>query len=554
MRKTTFARLALFGLATLSSYAFAANMISGEIRFDATFNLGQKTAAGTSAADNTIIPDNLNISRARLDFSGDLGKNWNYFIRAEYNEYENAQLNQDYTVTPALYGTTGLPVLHYAATATNVNIGNVFSRAYATWMPFDGVSLMMGRIGCPDISADNIYFKPYIGSWPNNKTVGSLVDYSGDHPGISIVGSLGLPMSSTFGYSAGLWKETDLRKLLSFDSAGYTDISPGNQAAGITTTMLQTFTDGHADLSASSFDSKSLRLGYAGRLSLASMISSAQVGLGVGFNQAPLIAPVVVATSNFLHNSGDSRDGNQFTLAAFNMLTNWAVDAAAVFGAFQINAGFQDQTLKLETSQDYLDNGGPTITGCQIFSENGKATAWWVEAGYLFMGNGYKFDAHKAVVTGVKMRDSKGALEISARFGTEIRKNVLALMNQPGFDDFNAATNQSPLLDAANIGIINGGVGYNDAYLLISTDNSNGYANATPAVPPITLDGKTAYQAKMTGYAVNVNYYVDEHTVIKAEFEQRNNKFERMSSGSDWSDSLNAKTVSTLRLRGEFSF
>jgi hypothetical protein len=531
MRNTTFSRLALFGLAAVSSFAFAANTVSGDIRFDATFTTSQKTAAGTSVADSSEPADNLYVSRARLNFAGDIAKSWAYFVRAEYNEYENAQLGLD----SSIFGAT-LPVLPTANTDNYV----VFSRAYATWMGLESVSLSLGLIGTPDISADNMYYKPYIGSWPNNKSVGNIVDYSGDHPGVSVMGKAG-----PVGYSFGVWKQTDLRKVESFVSA-----TPAHNTDD-TFDQFQTTIDQAGPYT---FDSKSLRLGYAGRITFApTMASGTAYGVGIGYNQAPLNAPVVVGT---IETFGDNSSGGHspaYTLASFNNLSNLAIDAAAVFGAVQVNVGFQSQTLKFDTATSY----GTTTAASAIFSENGKATAWWIEAGYLLMGDSYKFDTAKAVVSGVKLREGQAGLEITARFGTETRKNVLALLNQPGYTDFSSYTAgtlvaATPVLSAVDVLP----VASNQAAVIIAIDNTptDTAANTSPKGTQIVISDTTAYQTKANGYAVNVNYYVNENAMIKAEFEQVNNKFERMYSASAWNDSVNAKSVSTIRLRAEFSF
>jgi hypothetical protein len=572
-------RLAIFGLVALSSYA-AALSVEGEFRFDGNFTVGQKMAAGTSAADASVLSDSLSISRARLDISGDLGKNWSYGIRAEINEYENAQLSLDYRISNATlvqlaeeepyfvsgsfqYVSNGLPALQSPPSylrVNNITFDDLFSRVYAVWNFYSNHSLKVGRIGAPEITADHLYYKPSIGSWPNNKSIGSLIDYSGNHAGASVEGAASF--KGTFGYSLGVWQQTSLRKLNSFTET--TPVSQENDIevqylSGLNPIYLQ-YGDFPYDISTSNFDAKSLRLGYAARLSFAPEISGAQVGIGVGYHRSPLNIPVVVGTVETFGYSGEGYVPPVYTLAAFNTLNNWTVDAAAVFGAVQVNAGFQQQSLKFDVAQGYAASPATTTSASAIFSENGKATAWWVEAGYLLMGHAYKFDALHSVVSGVKLHEGQAGLEISARIGGENRKNVSALLSQQGYNDFSyylngegvvtgAGTMGTPL-DQAYLGAFINDV---DGYLLISVDNTGtGNGNQGPAL--ILSADKVAYQTKTTGYAINLNYYVDEHTTVKAEFEQKFNKFQRMSEGSVWTDSYNSKSVSTLRVRGEFMF
>jgi hypothetical protein len=213
-----------------------------------------------------------------------------------------------------------------------------------------------------------------------------------------------------------------------------------------------------------------------------------------------------------------------------------------------VNVGYQNQHVKLDATQGY----GLTTPASQIFNEDGKATAWWVEAGYLLMGDSYKFDAAKAVVSGVKLRDGQAGLEIAARFGTETNKNVLALLDPVGHSDFSATSAGVATTTAAVIGGFQPVSGLmNNGILALAVDNDS----APGATGTQILDaGTVAYQSKSTGFVFNVNYYVNNNAAIKAEFEQRHNKFERMFAGSTWLDSVNNKSVSTIRLRAEFMF
>lgn len=537
MRNTKFSRLALFGLAAISSFAFAANTVSGAIRFDATFNTSQKPGSSSTTITDAQKPaDSLNIARARLDFAGDIAKNWMYNVRVNLDEYTDHQLGLDYTQM-RMMETTGLPMIPRAP----MDAAAVISQAYATWSGLEGVALSLGRIQAPSISSDNLYYKPYIGNWPENQSVGNLVNISGDHPGLSIAGKVG-----PVGYEFGVWNQTNARKLTTFNASppvkSGEPVTSGETEGDKFRGLLRS-TDTLAD-----FDSKSLRLGYAARLTFAPKISGGNAyGIGIGYNQAPLNVPVVVLTAQS-YSSTTPPAAPVYTTAAFNQLTNVAVDAAAVFGAVQVNVGYQNQHVKLDATQGY----GTTTSASQIFNEDGKATAWWVEAGYLLMGDSYNFDAAKAVVSGVKLRDGQAGLEIAARFGTETNKNVMALLDPVGHSDFSATSTGVATSTAAVIGGFQPVSGLmNNGILALAVDNDD-----APGVDgtQIVDAGTVAYQSKSTGFVFNINYYVNNNAAIKAEFEQRHNKFERMFAGSTWLDSVNNKSVSTIRLRAEFMF
>lgn len=535
MRNTTLSRLALLGLASVSSIAFAANTVTGEIRFDARFTTSQKTAADASVADSSQKPDNLFVSRARLDMMGDVAKNWTYGIRLEYNESENMQIGLDPSLSAAQ---ATLPTLDEAGLAAN--IGANIARAYVQWSGIDGINIMMGHIGTPDISADRLYYKPFIGSYPSNMAIGAIVNYSGNHAGFSLDGKAG-----PVGYSFGVWKQTDLRKLetLGTDVLAY---SSGTQTlAGFDDALIAA----GADIAASNFDDKSLRLGYGGRLSFANkMNATTSYGVGVGYNQAPLNMPIAVATMSS-YGVTTSSVAPIYTIATYNNLSNLAVDGAAVFGAFQLNLGYQSQKLKSDTFQNY----GTLVAAGSVFNNDGKASSYWVEGGYLIMGDSYKFDDSKAIVSGVKLRDNQAGLELVARYGSETRRNVLALVNSVGFNDFSTATSTEPVtastLAAVNANLVS--LNSADKYLLLCVDNTS--APGTNGTTLVISDEK-AFEEVASGFAIGLNYYIAENAVIKAEYEQRSNEFNRYYASSVDHDSLNSNSVSTLRLRADFSF
>ncbi|MBM4222690.1 MAG: hypothetical protein FJ161_02675 [Gammaproteobacteria bacterium] len=542
MRNTTLSRLALLGLATVSSLALAANTVNGEIRFDARFTTSQKNNADVSVGDANEAPDNLFISRARLDMQGDVAKNWTYGLRLEVKEFENSQLNLEPSGYLATYGSSdNFPFLTYASFVNDMSAN--FARAYVTWSGIENINISFGRIGCPEITSDRLYYKPFIGQYPNNTTIGTVVSYAGDHAGFSIDGKAG-----PVGYSFGVWQQTNMRNIDSLPAVA----DALQQSGSVSTSSLAAFqsafvADADAQFAASNYNAKSLRLGYGGRLSFAhKMNASTSYGIGIGYNQAPLNAPVAVITVGQLGaTSGSSYTQPTYSISSFNHLQNYAVDGSAVFGAFQVNVGYEWQTLKNDTNALYNSNSSYNAAA-QVFNEDGKANAFWIEGGYLIMGDSYKFDAGQAVVSGVKLRENQAGLEIVARYGKETRQNVLALLNHPGNQDFN--TSGSPIQAA------------NPSLLLASVNHAGSLQNALELFVDNSQSGQivasddVAFEEKVTGYAIGLNYYLCENAVIKAEYEQRNYEFQRMASGSAYVDSLNYRSVQNIRLRADYSF
>ncbi len=535
MRNTTLSRLALLGLASVSAIAFAANTITGEIRFDGRFTTSQKGTGDSSVPDNLEKPDNLFVSRARLNFMGDVAKSWTYGIRLEYPEHENQQLISMNSDAAAV---TDHVFLDEVATLNAIDAS--ISRAYLAWSGIENINIMMGRIGCPEITADRLYYQPFVGSYPNNMAVGSVIGYAGNHAGFSIDGKAG-----PIGYAFGFWKQTGFRKLESVTMPAVAASDPTSFTDFQQAVATGPFT------SASNFDTKSLRLGYGGRLSFANkMNGTTSYGLAVGYNQAPMNMPVVVATVGSFDDTTTSGDEMRYGVSGFNTLSNFAVDGSVAFGAFQVNAGYQNQKLKNDTATNAIYNSAGGAS--QVFQNDGKATSWWIEGGYLIMGDSYKFDEAKAVVSGVKLRENQAGLEIVARYGNENRRNVLALTNAVGYSDFTGSV-QSGAAQLIGAQIVDEGT--SNKYMLISADNSlTNTTSANKGAVQIVVSDEKAYESKSSGYAVALKYYFTEAANATLEFENRSNEFNRISANSADQDSLYSDSVSTIRLQAAFSF
>lgn len=550
MAGTTFYRLALFGLMACSSFVLAENKILATLALDGLYTLAQKNAAGVAVSDAAQQANTLYITKARLDMSGDIAPTWRYFIRIGYNEYNNAQLDLDYT---AFYRTTPVMTLPFFQGETTLEVlPLIIPRAYATWTGLKEVNVSLGLIESPNISSNNLYYKPYIGPWPQSDSIGSIVDPSGEHLGLSFEGKSGL-----IGYSFGFWKQADLRKI-----EGFTPTAPSVTSIDFNTAAIASLAE--EGIQNSNFDMRTLRLGYAVRMHFSPKVTNGYgYSIGVGHNRVPLNAPIVVGTFESGISGATASSELIYTLVSFNQLSNFALDASILMGAMQINLGFQNQKISFDSSQGY--GAGPsgttpiTTNASKIFNEDSKAVSWWVEAGYLLAGNGYKFDSMKGVISGLHLKGHQVGLEIVGRFGYEIRNNALALLNQEGFADFSSSVSGDTPQATTNL-LVNGQIlpidlPANNVVILLGVDNSNppGQDGVVDSQQLVLVDTYT-YRTKVNGYVLGLNYYLNEQSVIRVELDQRHNKFERMTTSSDWMSSLNAGSLSTLRIRAEFSF
>jgi hypothetical protein len=539
MRNTTLSRLALFGLAAISSFAFAANSVSGEIRLDASFVTNQDDSSDVEVSDATKADDKLFISRARLDFAGDVAKDWNYFVRVGYNEHENNQFGRDEAGDAAV-------------SDRMTDLTAVISQAYVTWTGLEGITLKLGRIGCPEVTSDRLYYRPYIGAWPTGRSVGAMVGSLGNHPGMSIEGKAG-----PVGYTAGVWRQTakgeiDTLTASSVDSSVTTDATFADYNTYAKFTANKTGTGEDAKIE-TSIDSQSLRLGYAARLTFSPESSSSTAyGLGIGYSSTPLNKPIMIGVVSVLGDDAASDVSSIMSASAYNTYSNFCVDASAVFGALQLNAGYAAQNIDMDESANY--NTGNDAS--KVFQNDGEGSAYWLEAGYLLMGDSYKFDAAKAVVSGVKLRDNQAGLELTARYGHEEKSNVLALLDADAHANFKAyMLDVDPATDLDNVSAWDNAT--NVAFLAVGNIAT---ADAGTAQTDLTLEQHEdeTFVYKKTGFALNANFYVNDNATIKAEFEQVSNEYKVYSDDSSlsgvWKDSADMASVSTLRIRAQFKF
>jgi len=546
MKNATFSRLAIFGLAAMSSFAFAANSISGMLRLDATFNTEQKDWNDATVTDARRPEDNLYMSRYRVDFKGDIAKSWTYHVRVANDEGVNAQLDLGGIAETA--GAEGLPWFSPEGPYLGTTSANAprFSLAYASWSGIEGMEVALGLIECTNISADNDYYKPYIGRWPSERSVGNIVHTTGHKAGFKADGSFG-----PIGYSASVWNQTMFREVEGVTRVAADDTWDQGDVASEAAVGL-------------SFDAKSLRLGYAARLTFSPKLGgNGNYGFGMGYSSAPFYMPVVLTTIG-VDKTVSSSSVRNATRSAFNQLNQFAIDGAAAFGALQVNAGYESIQLKKDGSALFGDDTSfaataAEVTASQVLDKNGKATSYWIEAAYLLMGDSYKFDSAQAHVSGVKLRENQAGLELVGRFGQETRKNVMALMTPTGIKDFGAA-HLTNTLAIAHVHEANGAKNQYILHIVANNDSTDAtqLAAAGHVVNQIVVgtgdDDSAAFQTRSTGFAFGLNYYVNDNACIKAEYESRNNKFMRAGTNATWENSIENYKVSTLRLRAEFSF
>lgn len=500
---------ASFALFASLPYSLSAWDFHGKICFDSTINLTQK-AQDKSEVDAQLKPaDNLFISKAQLDWALEIRPDLKAHLRVGYADYENDQIGLNTDIT--WYQST-MPYIPPSPIAQAIDAA--VSRAYFEYTGIEGLTLSFGRLPTPDVTSDRIYYQPYIGSFAHSRPVGSVTNDTGDHAGVCFDMATG-PIS----YHLALWQQTLI------------------QAIDLSLPWIYPW------------DGGDLRLAVAGRMNITGTLAHhTHYGFGVGYNSAPMEVPIIITVAAM-----DDTD-NTFSALAFNTLNNIGADISVASGAYQLNLGVQYQRAP---KGDYRNNEADHAAlsddemALNIFRQDGQAHAFWIEAGMLLQGASYDFDAHYGVISGVKLRSQKSAFEVTARYGTEIRKNILALVSRVGWRDFrtNAAGDTANDNFATVMAMVNMSGLYRTSfdYLGLSVDN---------ATSEIISSGNQidVFTERMRGFSLGVNTYLSEQAVLKAEYEWKSHDFKRQNTPATWTPSLQEHQVSTFRLRADYSF
>lgn len=599
--KRTQVRLVLFmGLSSWASLALAEMQTEGQLFFDSRISLKQETVNDQELPHEYKNHDNTHLSRARLDFSGDITQSWQYHVRLEYDEKENAQIGLDELEA------SKLQPQFFASSGVLAPLGPIVAQAFIRCQALDGIDVHMGRIPAPEITVERLYYQPYIGQYPTHRPVGAVAHNMGNHPGVSAQGT-----SQGIGYSVGIWKQTNNRGLLLNNEKVDVVLANREEHAGIfeqnvienlnnpdelTISVQQFFEKTSRVLTERSFDERNLRLGFAGRLSFTKKMPHGAIGgLGIGYGHAPLNTPIYAITAAQLptyvniENLGDgffvdyniaasadkALSAYAYGSASYKSLSHFGIDFSCAVETLQFNFGYQQQHLSpnntmMNTAESNDYGFGteyiPEEATYNFLGRNSSASSHWLEIAYLIIGDGYHFNADKALVSGVKLRDNQSAFEVVARYGHEKRSNILALLTKEGWSDFNTLTDpqsrESMAVSRAEAELVV--VEPTQQALIIKINNTGRSANMDQTIERINTKGVIDFfETEMTGLTLGFNYYMNQNIVFKIEYESRRHEFKRpvlieygdeIINDNIWKDSLFNKKQQNLRMRADYRF
>lgn len=506
---------------------------SGQIALGSWVNLKQKDATGEDVPPAAEFNDNVALWRARLCAKGPIISDWQYELLVQTPERENSQIGLDPLVTTA---SDGVPFMPQSPLAPLV--AAQVAHAAAHWHGLPGMTVSIGLIEVPEVSATHLGYQALPGKYPGNQLVGSVIYPSGNHPGIAVAAE-----KKRLGIALALWEQTDVRAA-NVAAQDLTMTTSGSSWAGMSQLLSES-------ASSAFFEASALRLAAGGRISYATALPYQwKVGGGVGFQSAPLNMPIIAAVVAEL-SSGGSSAPHAVAVTSFNRLNNLAVSAIATRRALQFQASYEYQSTPAANSS--VSFGGSTSQSSEswdIFNQKGSASALALQAGYLLYGERYIFDKQHAAISRVKLMPGLAGLEVVARYGHERRSNILALLTPNGWDDFRTYDDLSTAYaDLAEAGVIAVAGVPSDRALLVKVDNTG----VTPSISQLTGgSASNVFEEKVSGLTLGFNYYVSDNAVLQIEYTGEHHEFKR--GGSQWVPSIFNKTTGVLHCRIEYSF
>lgn len=521
IKKKTIKHASLWLLA-LSTSVLTAYQQSAELSFESRLSL-----------DKPAPSNKLDIERVRLDFEGKLAPYWQYHLRVQINEFDNDQIGLD---PEATFSRDTLPWYP----SVPVSMAPQITQVYTIYSQIDGILLRAGLISSPEISSQQLYYKPFTQGVRLKFPIGVVQNATGNHMGTAYSGYV-----YGFGYDFGVWCQTPLRKIDTVQLL-YSNLATGSyqDLTSLTTQVVDDYTGDN-------FDTKKLRMGIGARLSYAyEYAKGAHIGFAAGYNQAPLNMAILLNVVGSYSGATQPSDRPAVTIytqnaqrawlssTTFKDLTQFALDSSYVFHNVQVGAGFQYQKVaadlyKVPTMIIVVDGDAVPQEAhgarLELFRQDGGASGYWFEGGYLLSGGNYAYNKKSAVVSGVSLRNERPAFEIVGRYGAHWYSNVLALVTPQGWQDWA----QDVALRQATVATVDSDI---NKLLVISVDN-------TDANPNKKMGGKNtdAFNERVRGFMVGFNCHMSSRMTFKLSYEQRLYDFKRQ--GEEWQPSVDPRSA-----------
>ncbi len=320
-------------------------------------------------------PNNLHVSRARLDFKGQWSPTWSYRIRVDRPSHSFAFENPTAIIPSAVI------TWKFYDDLVKVNLGKDTSR--------------YSQAGTDSQS--------YI-----ERSLGILEDSIGQKLGVNVSGVY----NKTLGYSFGIWSATARSSVIDY---AYSVIP-------FETDELPLNAENVYSVSNSSdptivFSRQRIRPAFGGRINSV-ILENANFawGAGLGVQSLDVITPMIATYTN---------TGSETAYhTTFEKRVACTVDQSVGWKKFTLNSAFH--FFKYYRDQSVSINPDLVPEGINVFQRKNQASSGYVELTRLIIGEGYQIDPSCGVVNQVLPHDKYGSVEIAFRAGREYYYNAAA--------------------------------------------------------------------------------------------------------------------------------
>ncbi len=541
-----------YAIAMIAGNVGASTGFSGWLRMDAT--LDHKINNSQNVALNE--PARWDITRARLRYT----HNWSGWV----NQLETViELHLDTEPTSFVKNS-------FLVQSQSLSLKTQLSQAYAAYR-FNKNIFKAGLIEAPSLSQEIS-----CASLGFDQPIGTIIGFGGYHLGMTYELISG-PYSGVFG----VWQQGQ-----GLSSTGGTYQSIQNFAP-VTETVTPSFLEGAvapdtnldpAEVSKSfdsgSFSSKYIPFSFGGRANYYFRFRTLETwGVSLAAAHQKLSYPLVLAVLYDPYVPSQVATVDQEAIAAqgayrltsFKSMNHYHLECLRTIGPFRASAGYSEQVLPRDVQIQVITNdtqgGTPTQpVAPYVLEDGGRVFGYYIEAGHLLFGKGFNVDRSKNSVSSIVLGNQGWGLEIGARWGLERRRNILALMDMVGADDFSASvyrdTSGAGRLRLHGIEEVNG-----SRYQIVCVDNqSPNYIdplvekNGTLFGLGSVTEETKSFQTLATGFAFFLQYYPADAISIKAEFDWKNYQKRIYLRDNNYSDSIHFKNIHTFKLRIESVF
>lgn len=491
----------------------------------------------------------LALTLAEVGFTAPINESWQIRAEVQQGRSDRSQIG----LAPMNLAPGTIADLYWSDELPETN--RVFwSRAEACYQAGAQTYVKIGLVRLPEITSERSYYKPYLGSFATNRTIGGFLTNQGRHAGLALESAAG-----NWHYQMALWQQSYHKALDSLPEGSIAPVAGLNNAASLEqfnssyTTGLNAQSQPVSDaaiIASNDFNHTSLQPGLLARVSYHQSLPGGlgSYAFGLGGCLSTLNQPIVVNTIAQFQNA--SHDAT-YSEISFNDIAQWAADASVVLSNIQINMGYQYQHL-IQDESEFFTTAIASGTPEQAFLRSGQTSSLWVETGCVFGPASYTFFDQYGSIAGINLKESHVAFELTGRYGMEHYRNISALIERQGFIDFNTDLAETAYASPAIVIAQQQSLSALQQVTVISVDNTGASARQ------ITEQDGCSYEFKRTGWQLTGAVYFSSDFCLRLQYQAMVQNYRKSYDGQPrdhlWLNSINAHKVSTIRFGGQYAF